>query len=572
MKPGAPSKSLVIAGLLLALCLGFALFTPVAWAARVWRAPDSPLAFQPLVPLAALILMYQKWPIARAAYAETAFVFSAQSPKLRGGGWLIALSAVLLAVSYLTQTTGWGILGGVAACAGIVHFLWGRIVRNVLLGPLLFLLWAIPPPDSLVARATQNLQIACTAMAGHFLNALHIPCLTLGNQLLLTQSNYRLDIVGACSGISILFPLLALTVWLLLRSAQTHLSLVLKGALIGFAGVVAILLNVARITLMGVLASRAPDLVTRLHDASGWLFTVAGFGMVYFVADRYGFLSSSVKASEFDDDADAAEETVLPAPPQMDLVPNALAIEHNRAARDAARAVPFRAVQLAALFFALGLLGVWQQNRMTQAGTWLLPLPARIPMAGVVSHDNGFAPPFWESDLSPIDPNSLAILGNPQASARTYGSPLGETVSVSVLSAGSFDAYHEPAVCVLGSGYAVSAERLLPLRAPLSASDDEAEEQMRAIVFHNTRLRSRVLMLYWLQDRSGQTRTDRLMGSYRDAQARLQTGLQTLFTTRQTCIVRVVVPITGEDDGAQARRNACEIARAVYAAGVSDAH
>ena len=569
MKPDAQTKGLVIAGTLLAACFLLALATPIAWAARVWRAPDSPLAFQPLVPLAALFLLYQKRQTARAAYAETAFVFSANSPKLRGGGWLLTLSAVLLAVSYLTQTTGWGILGGVAACAGIVQFLWGRVVRNVLIGPLLFLLWAVPPPDSLVARATQGLQIACTTMAGHFLNAIHVPCLTLGNQLLLTNSNYRLEIVGACSGMSILFPLLALTVWLLLRNAQSGLSIVLKGALIGFAGVVAVLLNVARITLMGVLASRAPDLVARLHDASGWLFIVAGFGIVYFVADRYGFFASSQSASDFTNDADESEKA---SPPRADVGADALALEHERAAASAARAVPFRAAKLAAFFFTLGLLGAWQQSRMTEAGTWLLSLPARVPMAGVVvSGGKVAAPPVWESDPLPIAPGSLAILGNPQASARLYRSPLGETVSVSVLSAGSFDAYHEPAVCVLGSGYAVSAERLLPLRAP-SAPGETEPEQMRAIVFHNTRLHSRVLMLFWLQDKSGQTRTDRLMGSYRDAQARLQTGLQTLFTARQTCIVRVVVPLTDEDNGAQARRNACEIARAVYAAGVPAAH
>ena len=544
--------------LLLAASVLFAAATPLWWAKRAWMAPDSPLAFQPLVPLAALVLWGDALPRIKAEYRETVLIFSPHSPKLRGNVLLLAASAILLMASFLTQAAGLGVLGAVIACAGCVEFLWGKRIRNACLAPLCFLLWMVPPPDSVVARATQSLQVACTAMAGQFLRWLHVPCLVSGNVIM--AGRFRLEIVGACSGMSILFPLLCLTVWLMLRARQKTGTLT-KIALLMTSGSVAVLLNVLRITLMGVLGAKAPELVARLHDASGWLFTLAGFAIVYFLADKYDLAPQTVETPS---------ELAAPTPHEVRSEAEALS-EAQQLVRIAVLSVPRRAVRLIAFFGLLGVLGLWQQARMTNAGTWIFSLPHRVLMAGTTqsaSDTDADAPErfYWESQASPIAQNSLLILGGPRADARTYRSPFGETVSVSVVSAGSFDAYHEPAVCLLGSGWVASAEREMPIFP--NASPNAAP--MRAMIFRNDTLHSRILMLYWLQDKTGETRTDRLMGTYRDWQARLQTGLQTLCSNRQTCIVRVIVPLDAAQAASfQARRNAEEIARAVYSAGVS---
>ncbi len=229
--------------------------------------------------------------------------------------------------------------------------------------------------------------------------------------------------------------------------------------------------------------------------------------------------------------------------------------------------------KLTALLLVTGALGVFIENRMNRAGDWLPPLPKTVG--------------DWTGRDIPIPKASLHILGDPKAEARTYRSSFGETVSVSTVAAGSFEAYHEPTVCMVGMGFAASAEKLLPIAppdivnvaaAPVGAANGAplavapSRQNYRALVFSNDQTEQRLLMFYWLQSRDGTTDTTRRMGTYRDIAARLQTGWGAVALGRQTVIVRVLTSIAPDDvNGAQARRNVRALADATYAAIASGA-
>lgn len=201
-------------------------------------------------------------------------------------------------------------------------------------------------------------------------------------------------------------------------------------------------------------------------------------------------------------------------------------------------------VRIGVVLLITVLLGAFVSYRFARAGDWLPRVPDRI---GV-----------WEATDTPIPPTILRMLGDPKALGREYHNPLGETVYVSLVSAGQFENYHDPTVCVPGSGFSMTALKLIPL-------DKEGKAKARAMVFR--RGEQRIVMYYWNQSRDGHTDMEARQSTYRDLLARLRTGFGSVVLGRQTCIVRVYTGVGRIDPlGAQAQRNVEELAQAVHAA------
>ena len=517
--PDPPSTAMTSAlWAALAALLLFAAAVPLFWCGRVWLDPAHPLSYQPLVPAAAAYLAWHRRFEARAVYREVFELFGAHSTRLRGGLWLAALGAALLLLACLTKTAGNGVLGLVVASVGVVHALYGRFVVRALAAPLLLLLAMVPWPDSLAASLTFTLQIASTNMAGNVLDLVGVPNDILGTTL--DIGGHRLEVSTACSGMSIVFPTLTMTLWyLLLTRARAGVgSILLLAALAASA-----LMNVLRIVAMGLLGEQDPALAQRLHDLNSWLFTLGALGAAYGIARYLGLRHGPPRVPVGLDSAEPLPGHVTRGVP-----------------------VPYR---LAALLAATGVLGIVITLRFARAGDWLPPLPGRLAA--------------WQSRESHLSPQSLAILGNPRWDARLYRNALGEEVAVCFVAAGSFDAYHDPTVCLTGYGFNLSAERHLPM----DPARPEDGRRVRAMVFRQAREpRTAIVMYYWLQNRDGTTDTANRMGTYRDLWARMRTGWGAVARGQQTVIVRVlaVVP-SGDPTGAQSRRNVRRIADAVAA-------
>jgi Protein of unknown function (DUF3485). len=199
--------------------------------------------------------------------------------------------------------------------------------------------------------------------------------------------------------------------------------------------------------------------------------------------------------------------------------------------------------QIGALIAVAGLLGSFSTYRFARAGKWLPPAPDNL--AG------------WSVKDTPFTDSILSQLGYPQALGREYTNPFGETVYWTLVTAGPFENYHDPTVCVPGNGFTLTAKKEFYLDGPGGA-------RVRAMIFKHT-TGARMLMYYWTQNRDGSTATEARMGNYRDITARFQTGYGAVVKGNQTVIARIYTIIPPEDpDGAIAQRNVTEISRATY--------
>ena len=309
-----------------ALALAAALYLPVHWCAGRWTDLDSPQSYQPLVPLGAAWLAWQRKEQVRAAWTH------AGGPKASGVGnvALLLTGGLLIVAAHVLQLGLLGIAGGAVVLAGAVLCVGGWAVTRALAVPLLFLLLTVPVPNSVLGPATQHLQMDCTRAAGNVLANLGVPCRVGGNLLFL--HHFQLEVIAPCAGVGMVAPVLALTLWRLLgrtkmappapqkappapnnggaglvyappamgvttslvpplsgvRGPLTPPELGAGGGIralltLAAAGAVALGFNVLRITSVGLIGAASPSLARTLHDPIGWLWTAAAFGVAFFL-------------------------------------------------------------------------------------------------------------------------------------------------------------------------------------------------------------------------------------------------------------------------------------------------
>lgn len=193
----------------------------------------------------------------------------------------------------------------------------------------------------------------------------------------------------------------------------------------------------------------------------------------------------------------------------------------------------------------VALAGTVATYRFRYAGLWLPPLPDNVGN--------------WKATDTPLSQGTLDILGDPMAHGHEYSNPFNETVYSSVVCAGPFENYHDPTVCVVGSGFTLTAKKTVAM--------GEGDWKVRAMVFKQNGAADgvRLMMYYWTQTRRNHTSTAAQMGNFRDIGARLQTGYAAVVQGEQNVIVRIYTEIHPDDTGgAQAQRNLDEICRATY--------
>ena len=191
--------------------------------------------------------------------------------------------------------------------------------------------------------------------------------------------------------------------------------------------------------------------------------------------------------------------------------------------------------------------GSFATMRMVRAGNWLPTVPESVG--------------YWESQVVPPDPIILKMLGKPRMIGRTYRNPFGDRVEFSLVTAGMFENYHDPTICVGGGAYRLTGTRELPF------SGDKGPNRARAMLFrHRKDPNQRIILWYWQQFRDGSTDTESRMGNFRDFPARLRTGYGAVVLGKQTVLARVFTPfdIRTDADGSMAQDRVRTIASAVY--------
>jgi exosortase len=266
--------------IILSLLMTVLLYRPVTWFWEIWVTPDSPLSYQPLVPIGAAWLAWVERGSVKALYEELAYLFPASSPKRRGKLWPVLTGCFLMLVAYLMTVPPLAMIAFLLMVVGVIYYIYGPYILSALRKPLSFLLMMAPVPNVIVSMATQKLQLGCATVAGQILELFHPNVKVMGTFIELP--GYALEVVGPCSGVSILFPVLAMTVWLAMVRRMHILPSLL---LLCVGAALSLIMNVMRIVMMGMIGVFNPTLAQTLHDMNSIAFTALAFYLTFLSAN-----------------------------------------------------------------------------------------------------------------------------------------------------------------------------------------------------------------------------------------------------------------------------------------------
>jgi len=256
------NKDNVKIGLL--LLLWFAVFWPVyPDMVREWNGhSDNSHGF--IVPLMAGYFAWQR----------KEHIQNAPSGSSVWGGLVLGISLIIYLLSLAGGLSFPSRFTLVMALFGLVWCCMGKEVIKVLSFPILFLLFMIPVPYSLLSLVSVPLQLIATKISANVISACSIPVYREGNLLFFVGT--QLEVAEACSGIRSIMSLSMLAVAF---TTMTKTGWKGKTLLILSAIPIAMIANIVRISGTGVLANFFGDKVARgfLHEFSGLLVFAFGF-------------------------------------------------------------------------------------------------------------------------------------------------------------------------------------------------------------------------------------------------------------------------------------------------------
>jgi exosortase len=185
--------------------------------------------------------------------------------------WLGAVALVACLIVYvLSRITGVLELEGLSMYAAIVsafYLLVGGALLRSLWFPIVYLLVALPPPDTLVSLITQPLKIAISQWAVSLLHALDYPIASSG--VTIQIANYELLVAAACAGLNSIITLSAICLfYVYLRHRSDLTAFLTVGALIV---PVAIFSNLVRVVSLVLITYYWGEAAAQgfLHDFAG---------------------------------------------------------------------------------------------------------------------------------------------------------------------------------------------------------------------------------------------------------------------------------------------------------------
>lgn len=237
---------------------GALLYAPVAGGlARQWSG-DPAASHGILLALAAVFVLYRRWPALRAQAAQP-----------RNAGFAVMAIAML---GYLLGT----LMGEIfiqraslpIALAGVVLAVGGPAHLRLLRAPIALVALAIPLPSVIVTHLTLPLQLAASDIATGVLNASHIHVVQQGNLLVLDR--LTLEVQEACSGLRSLVSLLSVAA---IATAVMPIDRWRAAMLFAAAIPIAVVGNGLRVALTGVLVTWIGEMGARglIHELTGFV-------------------------------------------------------------------------------------------------------------------------------------------------------------------------------------------------------------------------------------------------------------------------------------------------------------
>ncbi len=190
----------------------------------------------------------------------------------------VALGLVLLCGGELINVPMLAQIGFVFTLTGLPFLLGGRSLGLLCLIPLIYLLFMVPPPASVITVMSWNFQLMSSELGVAIIRLFGIPVHLSGNVIHLSST--ALEVVEACSGLRYLFPFLSLG-----ALAAYFYTGPLWQRIVIFASTIpiTICMNSFRIAMTGVLSENFAGHTTDgfLHLFEGWVVFVLCIIMLF---------------------------------------------------------------------------------------------------------------------------------------------------------------------------------------------------------------------------------------------------------------------------------------------------
>ena len=196
---------------------------------------------------------------------------------------------------------------------------------------------------------------------------------------------------------------------------------------------------------------------------------------------------------------------------------------------------------ISAVVFTLAVVvSGYTQHRQVQAQSKWMPIaPVQIGR--------------YKTRLVDVDPQFLALVGNPKAKLYEYKAAGASDIVMTVVNGAHLDAYHDPTICMAQGDYVYRGQLATPPGL-----------NVRRLSFASqSRPSHRLILDYWEQDRDGGIETAAKMGRLKHLPNRILKGLRQLVGTPPVVIIRAQVECDGTKACARAENALSNISRNV---------
>lgn len=247
-----------------------AMYAPVYWAASqtLWQSEE--MGHGPII-LAVVLWLFWR---ARANIA------SASTLPAHALGWpLFAFGVVLYAFGRAFSVASIEFLSQILVLASGLALLGGRGALKAAWFPLLYLLFLVPLPASVIDAITGSLKGWVSVLVVDLLYALGYPIARTG--VMISIGPYQLLVADACSGLNSMFSLTAigaLFIYFKHRARRLHNLLMVASIL-----PIAFMANIVRVTILALITYHFGDEAGAgfLHSAAGFVLMAVAVGLLF---------------------------------------------------------------------------------------------------------------------------------------------------------------------------------------------------------------------------------------------------------------------------------------------------